>query len=141
MLDENLIKRKIRNIQEYLIEIEPILALEKKEILGDIRNLKTLERNFQLVVDSAISINTHFIRELSMSSANDLQGTFTVLADNEILPRDFVERFSNVVGLRNRLVHRYEEIDKKKFIRNFKKNRDDFDKYIKFINDYLEKNE
>ena len=54
---------------------------------------------------------------------------------------EFAEKIAPVVGLRNRIVHRYEKVDNKRFIRDFKNNKGDFEKYIKFIDDYLEKME
>lgn len=139
MLNKDLIKTKIRSIQEYLLEIEPILSLPKDEIISNIEKLRTLERNFQLVVDAMLDVNIHFIRELNLNSPDDLKSTFIILAEGKILPFDFSEKISPVVGLRNILVHGYEKIDRKLFIDSFQKNRKDFEKYLRTINSFLEK--
>lgn len=130
MIDQDLVKEKIRNIQEYLSEIKPILALSVKDIIGNIEKLRTLERNFQLIVDEAIDINIHFIKEMNLKSPDDFQGTFGILGENKIIPFDFAYKIAPVAGLRNRLVHRYEELDKKLFIETFKKEFSDFEHYI-----------
>jgi uncharacterized protein YutE (UPF0331/DUF86 family) len=70
MIDKNLIKEKIKNIQGYLSEIEHILPLDVKEIISNIEKLRTLERNFQFVVDEMLDINIHFIRELNLNMLN-----------------------------------------------------------------------
>lgn len=139
MIDKDLIKEKIRNIQEYLGEIEHLFPLDTAEILSNVEKLRTMERIFQLVVDEILDINIHFIKELNLTSPDDFQGTFAILGENDILPADFARKFSPVVGLRNIIVHRYEELDRKFFIDTFKKNRADFDKYLNFINEYLKK--
>lgn len=139
MLNKDLIKTKIRNIQEYLLEIESILSLPKDEIISSIEKLRTLERNFQLIVDAMLDINIHFIRELEFVSPDDLKSTFIVLAEGKILPFDFAEKISPVVGLRNILVHGYEKVDRGLFVDSFQKNRKDFDEYIRTINSFLEK--
>lgn len=137
MIDKNLVKKKLRNIQEYLKEIKPILALSVRDIIGNIEKLRTLERNFQLIVDEGIDVNIHFIKEMNLKSPDDFQSTFGILGENKIIPFDFAYKIAPAVGLRNRLVHRYEEFDKKLFIETFKKDFSDFEQYIKLIDNYL----
>lgn len=140
MLNKDLLKTKIRSIQEYLLEIEPILSLPKDEIVSNIEKLRTLERNFQLIVDAMLDINIHLIRELEFSSPDDLKSTFIVLAEGKIIPLDFAQKIAPVVGLRNILVHGYEKIDRNLFIDSFQKNKQDFDKYMFLINSFLQSN-
>lgn len=137
MLNKDLIKTKIRNIQEYLSEIEPILLLSKNEIISNIEKLRTLERNFQLIVDAMIDINIHIIRELELGSPDDLKSTFIILSKRKIIPLDFAQKISPVVGLRNILVHGYEKVDRGLFVDSFQKNRQDFDQYLLLINSFL----
>ena len=68
MLNKDLVKTKIRSIQEYLSEVEPILSLPEDKIISNIEKLRTLERNFQLIVDAMIDINIHLIREFELGS-------------------------------------------------------------------------
>jgi len=139
MLDKIFIREKNEKIKAYLQEIEEIIKLDTKEILGDIRNLRTLERDFQLIVDEIIDINLHFIREMELKSPKDFQSTFEILAEGKILPDDFAVKIAPVIGLRNKLVHRYEEVDKKFFVEQVKREYQDFIEYIKYINQHLEK--
>lgn len=139
MFNKDLIKTKIRNIQEYLMELEQILPLPKAEIVLNIEKLRTLERNFQLIVDAMLDINIHLIRELELSSPDDLKSTFIILAERKILPLDFAEKIAPVVGLRNILVHGYEKVSRDLFVESFKKNKQDFNQYLHLINSFLEK--
>ena len=139
MLNKDLIKTKMRSIQEYLLEIEPILSLPKDQIVSSVEKLRTLERNFQLIVDAMLDINIHLIRELELSSPDDLKSTFIILAEGKIISFDFAQKISPVVGLRNILVHGYEKVDRKLFIDSFQKNRHDFDEYLLLINSFLNK--
>lgn len=140
MVDQDLIKEKIRNIQEYLNEIKSILALPDTEIVYTIEKLRTLERNFQLIVDEALDINIHLIKELNLESPDDFQSTFEILGEHKILPYDFAYEIASVVGLRNKIVHRYETIDRKLFVKSFKKNYPDFERFIQVIHDYIVQN-
>ncbi|MDD5738788.1 MAG: DUF86 domain-containing protein [Candidatus Pacebacteria bacterium] len=134
-----LIDEKIKRIDSYLAEVKSLLVFSVREILNDFTKLRTLERNFQLIVDEMIDINQHFIKELGLDVSDDLEGTFHILGENNILPKDFILKVAPVVGLRNRLVHRYDKLDPKIFVESFQKDYSDFEKYVKFISDYSEK--
>lgn len=139
MLNKNLVKEKIELIKEYFQEMEDIIKLSDKEILKDVLKHRALERNFQLIVDEIIDINLHFIRELDLKSPDDFQNTFMTLAENSIFPQEFAEKIAPVVGLRNIIVHRYEKLDRKTFVRQVKKEYKDFVEYLNVINQYLKK--
>jgi len=131
--------KKIEEIIGYLNETEDLLKFSDKEILSDSGKTHIAERLLQLIVDEMIDINQHFIKELDLKVSEDFQGTFYILGENKILPIDFAQKIAPVVGLRNRVVHRYETLDIRLFISIFRKNLDDFKIYIKIINDYLKK--
>jgi len=139
VFSEILVDEKIKRVKGYLDEIKNLFRFSAKEILADSEKLHIAERLFQLIVDEMIDINQHFIKELNFDLSNDIEGTFHILGENNILPKDFALKIAPVVGLRNRLVHRYEELIPKIFIKTFQKECADFEEYIKFIINYLEK--
>lgn len=130
---------KLNEILTNLDEAKQLFKFSDKEILSDYLKYHTAERLFQLIVDSMLSTNYHFIKELNLKISEDLQGTFYILGENKILLIDFAKKIAPVVGLRNRIIHRYESIDRVLFIKTFRKNYSDFEKYIKLISRYLEK--
>lgn len=129
--------QKLAEASNYLKEIKVLLKFSDKEILSDSNKLHAAERLLQLTVDTTIDINQHFIKELNLPTSEDFQGTFYVLGENKILPPDFAQKIAPVVGLRNRIVHRYDTLDKKLFISAFRKNLPDFKTYLKLVNAYL----
>ncbi|MCD5396095.1 MAG: DUF86 domain-containing protein [Candidatus Pacebacteria bacterium] len=139
MLNKAFIEQKLDKIKNYYKELEKILEIEDSQIIENTINLRAIERIFQLIVDEMIDINLHLIRELNLSSPQDFQSGFEILAKGKILPYDFARKIAPVVGLRNRLVHRYEEIDRKFFLRQVGEEREDFIKYIRYIEEFLNK--
>lgn len=133
------VMQKIEEIMKNLDEINDLFKFSDVEILKDSFKYHTAERLLQLIVDLALDINYHFIKELNLEVSDDLQGTFYVLGENGVLPKDFSKQIAPVVGLRNRIVHRYESLDKGLFIKSFRKNYADFEAYIKFINERINK--
>lgn len=129
--------QKLEQICGYLKEVEELFKFSDEEILTDSGRVHIAERLLQLIVDTTIDVNQHFIGELNLKISDDLQGTFYILGENKILPEDFAQKIASVVGLRNRIIHRYESLDKELFIKTFRKNYSDFKSYINFINQYL----
>ncbi|KKQ21416.1 MAG: hypothetical protein US35_C0024G0007 [Parcubacteria group bacterium GW2011_GWA2_37_10] len=131
--------KKLNKIEEYLEELEEFLKFTDKEIFDDSMKMHIGERLFQLIIDEILDINQHFIGELDLKLTEDFQGTFDALADNKIISKEFSNKISGVVNLRNIIVHDYEKFDKKLFLKDLRKNYSDFKKYIKFIVKFLEK--
>ena len=129
LIDKNLLAKKLELIGSYIGELEPIVKLSEEEIKKDSLKYHTAERLFQLLVDEMIDINTHIIRNQILPPPDDIQGTFTVLGNAGVLPNDFVQKISPIVGLRNAIVHRYEHVDLDRFIHELKRNFNDFKLY------------
>lgn len=64
-----------------------------------------------------------------LPAPDDIKGTFTILGDNEVLPKEFALKMAPMVGLRNEIVHRYEHVSLKRFVSLLRNNFDDFKKY------------
>ena len=137
VFEKAFVYQKLEEISGYLEELKDLLKFSDKKIIADSGKLRIAERLLQLIVDIMIDINQHFIRELKLKISEDFQGTFYILGNNNILPRDFAQKIAPVVGLRNRIVHRYDTVDKPLFIKTLRKNYSDFETYIRLINKYL----
>ena len=115
------------------------MKLEANEIVSDVLKLRTIERNFQLIVDTMLDINTHIISAKNLKAPETLQETFLILGDGGVLPFEFVKKIAPVVGLRNIVVHEYEKIDNEKMMCDVKDGASQFGEYIVHIDDFLQK--
>lgn len=139
MIDRKFIEQKLSYIQTYYEEMERLLSFTDEEIKKDFIKLRAIERILQLIVDEIIDINNHIIRYTPLEVPPDFQSTFTILAENKMIPEDFAKKIAPVVGLRNRLVHRYEKVDLDVMLQSIRKNKSDFKEYIKHIFYFLKK--
>jgi uncharacterized protein YutE (UPF0331/DUF86 family) len=139
MIDKEIIENKIKNIKKYFKEIEPLLKLEVRFLIDEknYQYLRTLERDFQLIVDGMVDINSHLMARLDLPVSDDYQSTFITLGENGILPIEFALKIAPAVGMRNKVVHKYDIIDNKKFIEDLKSGAKDFMEYVKLINEFL----
>lgn len=141
MIDKELVKNKISDIQKYFKELEIILQEDSKNIIENNLKLHTVERLFQLIVDIAIDINTHIITESDFSIPNDYQSTFITLGENKILPMSFALKIAPSVGLRNLIVHKYGKVDIEKMIYDVKNEISDYLEFSKLIDAFLNSSE
>ncbi len=133
VFDQAFIAKKLGDLSGYEDELKTLLAYSDDEILQDSGKIHIAERLFQLIVDTMLDINQHYIRERNLPPTEDYQSTFRTLGEHDILPKEFAEKIAPVVGLRNAVVHRYEHLDKKTFISLLRKNFEDFLNYQKFV--------
>lgn len=140
MINPDIVNSKLSNIIGYIKELEPILKLETGYLLDkrNYRDLRALERDFQMIVDTMVEINSHFISKLRLEAPEDYTNTFFILGRNNILPLEFSAALAKVVGLRNKIIHKYDIIDMKKFIDDLKTGSRQFNDYLTFIRKYLE---
>lgn len=111
MLDKQLINKKLEAIVSYLNEIEPILKLPYKNFYKNYRDLRTAERDFQLIVDAAVDINMHIILEKGNQVPENNFQSFIIMSQINVLSEHFTKDMASSAGLRNKLVHEYEKID------------------------------
>lgn len=137
MPNKQLIQNKINKIGGYIKELDPILKFEANEILGDYTKLRTLERDFQLIVDTVIDINTHLIYTENLRAPEDATETFHILSEAKILPMEFAMKFSPIVGLRNIVVHDYEKVDVEKMINDIKSDIGQFGEYAVHVDNFM----
>lgn len=139
MIDKQLIKNKLNDLRKYYEKLKSVLKEDARMIIEDDLKLYTTERLFQLIVDTAVDINTHIISESNAQVPEDYQSTFITLGENKILPMDFALKIAPSVGLRNLIIHKYGKVDLKRMIDDIKNEINDYLEYIKFVNNFLKK--
>ena len=139
MINKDLVINKMADTQKYLEELMPILRHDSREIIDDNLKLRSVERLFQLIVDTTIDINMYIITESDISVPDDYQSTFMVMGEHNILPMDFAQAIAPSVGLRNLIVHKYGKVDIKRMIDDVKNNIGQYKDYLKHISEFTKK--
>ncbi len=139
MLNKELIKSKMGYIVNYLDEIESIKSTDVLDILRDVKSLRFFERNFQLIVDTMLDINSHIIVEESLGVPDSYSNTFIILGEKKIVPIEFAYKIAEAVKLRNMVVHKYDKVDNKKMIQDLKNGLSQFEEYLVYIDNFLQK--
>lgn len=132
------IKEKLRILIEYYDELEEYSNITLEEYLDSKRDRRAIERILQLVVEVATDINNMILKSLGSTVATDYYNSFIDLSEEEIISAEFAIKIAPSTGLRNILVHEYEEIDDKVVYSSIDDALKYYKEYIKIIGLYLE---
>jgi len=111
MLDKNFITRKIKLIQEEIAKVEESSNYTFEEIKNDFLKRYSVERALEKIIMRAIDINQHIIVEnaIGYETIRGYEDTFYILTKLNVYPEVFSKQIAPSAGLRNRLVHEYND--------------------------------
>lgn len=136
-LHKEFILLKMQTLNTYLDEIKPLVEITFTEYKKDYVKRHAVEKLIELIVEIASDINRNVIEAQKGSPASNYYSAFTQLSELKILPEALSLRLASTTGLRNRLVHRYEEIDHKVVYHSLVRMLPDYLQYFKWIEKYL----
>lgn len=116
MLRPDFVQRKLHLIADDLGHLGEFRDVSHDELVGDPIRLAAAERLLERIILRAIDINEHLIASLATGDEDrttrlTYRETFERLADYDILDRDFADAIAPSAGLRNILVHEYNDVD------------------------------
>ena len=96
-------------------ELQELLGVPFIEFKSTFRNIRSAERNFQLIVELASDINTQIIADLGAQTPDTYKESFKRMASLKILKEELLPDFIKSSNLRNILIHEY-DFDEDNFI-------------------------
>jgi uncharacterized protein YutE (UPF0331/DUF86 family) len=138
MIDPTLIVRKINLISEDLNELLSLSHKSLEEYLTARTDEVLAERYLERVIGRMIDINYHLITESGHPPPSDYYQSFARLGELKILPTDLARQIAACAGLRNRIVHEYDEIDSRKVYEGLQAAVRDIPLYLAHIHRYLQ---
>jgi uncharacterized protein YutE (UPF0331/DUF86 family) len=114
MIDSELVTRKIVLIMRDLKALEAIAAKSEPDYLASTTDELVVERLLERVIGRMIDLNYHLLTEVGEAPPSDYFESFTRLAPIGALPSGLAQRIAACAGLRNRIVHEYDELDPRK---------------------------
>lgn len=140
-MSKDLILKKLEQMGGLITELKTLLEIPFAEFKNTFTNVRSAERNFQLIVELASDVNAHIINEMGEETPDTYRQSFRQMADLKILKEELLKDFVKSSNLRNILVHEY-DFDEDNFI--FYKSAKQFvplyEEYISSIKNYLTSN-
>ena len=136
-IEVEVIKRKLSVIVENLKALKPVVAMKKDEYERDLYKRKATERLLQELIEAAIDINTHIIVQTGSPPPDDYYESFIRAGKLGIISSELAENLAPSAGLRNRLVHEYDQLDHSLILKAVRTAEELYPEYVKEINHYI----
>jgi uncharacterized protein YutE (UPF0331/DUF86 family) len=89
------------------------------------------------MIGRMIDVNYHLLVESGQAPPSDYHASFLRLAELGVLDREFSTRIARCAGLRNRIVHEYDEVDPEKVFDALQSAIADIPAYVERVNDFV----
>lgn len=129
-LDEQLIARKVKLIEEDLDKLKPFLDIAQDEYLQNYEKQLVVERLLEKIIGRMIDINYHLLKEKFNFMPEGYFQSFIKMGQKGQIEHNLAENIAASAGLRNILAHQYDSIDPKKVFAAIKK-------VFKYVPEYL----
>ncbi len=111
MIDRELITRKMSLILEDVAAMTKLSRLSRAQYLDNSINEALAERYLERAIGRMIDINFHLITESGHAPPKDYHESFIRLGTLGVMTSDLAKETATAAGLRNRIVHEYDDID------------------------------
>jgi uncharacterized protein YutE (UPF0331/DUF86 family) len=107
------IRKRLNKLDEYLSILNSLQKYSFSEFIGDPEHYGSAERFLQLAIEAISDLGNHVVADLGLGVVNWHSDIPTILAQHEYIDAELKERWIQIIGFRNVLVHDYLDIDRK----------------------------
>jgi uncharacterized protein YutE (UPF0331/DUF86 family) len=137
VIDRDLVTRKMVLITADMRAIQPLSQRPIEEYIASPTDEILAERYLERMIGRMIDINYHLITEAGQPPPRDYFDSFTQLARIGVLSAAFAKRIAASAGLRNRLVHEYDDIDPGRVHDGLQAAVRDIPEYLRLVDEYV----
>ena len=141
MLDKDFVRKKLSALHKHLKELEPLTQMTLAEYKADYVRRHAAEKVVELIVEYALDMNRAILEADRAEPPQTSYNTFLETERLGIIPPELTPRLASTTGLRNRLVHRYDEIDNKAVYYSLQPLLRHYRQYERLIEAYLARSE
>ena len=139
MVDRDLVTRKIALVVDDLRAVTPIAQKRLDDYLASATDELVTERYLERMIGRMIDVNYHLVTEAGHAPPRDYYESFTQLAKLGSLPPAFASQIAACAGLRNRIIHEYDEIDPRRVYEGLQAAVRDIPEYLRRVHEHLER--
>jgi uncharacterized protein YutE (UPF0331/DUF86 family) len=132
-MERDIVVRKLSVIVENLKALEVVRGQEGEQFSRDLYLRKATERLLQELIEAAIDINTHLIVGSGKAAPDDYYDSFILAGQHGLLPDELARKLAPSAGLRNRLVHEYDELDRSLVLESAKLTLSLYPRYVEAV--------
>lgn len=136
-IDTAIVTTRLEFIARYLDRLKGFERVSLDDYLVNFDNQLIVERILQLIAQAVIDINEHILGKLSPGNSATNFESFIELSKYQVLTPELARQIAPSSGLRNRLVHEYDEIDPQQVFNSIALALQQYPLYVRQVNSYL----
>lgn len=136
-IDTEIVLVRLQLINKYYNTLEEFRSTSLDEFLNDFRQQLVVERLLQLMTQAAIDINEHILSKLNPGKSETNFNSFIILGKYSVITVELARQIAPSSGLRNRLVHEYDEIDPRQVFKAISLALQQYPLYVRQVSSYL----
>ena len=112
MVRHEVIHKRLRKLDEYLTILHQLQQYSLEEFLDSPERYGSAERFLQLAIESVTDMGNHIIADLGLGAVDWYSDIPRLLYEAEYIDVEMRERWIQMIGFRNVLVHDYLDINR-----------------------------
>lgn len=141
MVDKEVILDRFAIIKKSVKRLKELAAIPEQEFTSDEDCFAIAEHHLRRALEAILDIGRHICVKDNLGHPQDYTEILELLGKNGVLEQDFCEEIKGMAGYRNRLVHMYNQISYSELYDILQNRLEDFNVYIKQVNQYIEEND
>ena len=137
MLNDEGVHRRLADMRQYIEELAPIQGRSFEEYEDDYFVRHTAEHLIELIVECGIDINGMLLSGADRRPARTYRGSYLALADLGVVTAERSEKLAELVGMRNRIAHEYEEVSDRLVYDNISRTVELFREYLASVSQHV----
>ena len=134
--DHRVVQRHLVALRAALTGLRRQRGVTAQQLRADSDRRWAVERGLQLCAQNALDIASHIGSATGLDPAT-YRSSIDCLAAADVLPSDFAERFRDIAGFRNVLVHGYLDVDLDRIAAMLAHELDDFEQFARHVEQWL----
>jgi uncharacterized protein YutE (UPF0331/DUF86 family) len=136
-VDPESVTARLRLMRDALDDLESLGDVDARRLAEDRIARRVVERLIAHLVDTAAAINAHLSGAALGRAPRDLADSFDLAVEAAVLPADLGGRLRQSAGMRNVIVHAYDDLDLDLVAKAIPAAKADFGTYVSTVATYL----
>jgi uncharacterized protein YutE (UPF0331/DUF86 family) len=137
MVRPEVIRKRLNKLDEYLSILHRLQRYSFEEFVEDPEKYGSIERFLHLAIEAINDMGNHVIAELGLGVVNWYSDIPTIFAEKNYLTLTLKEKWIQMIGFRNTLVHEYIDIDRRIVYQVIQNNLKDLEELRKVFAQFL----
>lgn len=135
--DVDVVRRKLAIVQQAVLALESLGTVTLDGYRADLWQRKATERFLQEGIEAALDCASHLVVRAGRPAPADPYSTFLAAAEVGVLDAAFARRLAPAAGLRDRLVHEYDDLDDETVFAALPRAAEDLARFVAEVERYL----